>query len=105
MKTKKSKTYRVTGKIWLYPGVSASWHFFTVPKKESTEIKETFAGLTKGWGSLPISVTIGKTTWATSIFPDTKSGTYILPLKVLVRRKETLFEGDMCTVRFSIRNC
>ncbi len=104
MSAKGKKSYKVTGKIWLYPGEFASWHFFTIPKKESGEIKEAYKGLAKGWGSLPVEVTIGKTTWTTSIFPDSKSGTYILPLKALVRRKESLFEGDTCTIRLSIRN-
>ena len=34
-----------------------------------------------------------------SIFPDSKSGTYILPLKAKVRKKENIYEGD--TVTFS----
>jgi len=103
MKIKKAKSYTIKGKIWLYPGESANWHFFTIPKKESSEIKENFLGLTKGWGSLPVEVTVGKTTWTTSIFPDSKSGTYILPLKTQIRKKETLYEGDACTVQFIIK--
>lgn len=102
MRTKKPSTYIVTGTVWLYPGESANWHFFTIPKKESAELKETFKGLAKGWGSLPVDVTIGKTTWKTSIFPDNKSGTYMLPIKAQVRRREELFDGDSCTVSFSI---
>ncbi len=102
MKRGTKKTYKVSGKLWLYPGESANWHFFTIPKKESAEIKEAFRGLTKGWGSLPVEVTIGKTKWKTSIFPDSKSGTFILPMKALVRKSEGLFEGDACTVSFTI---
>jgi hypothetical protein len=103
MKTKKTKKYQISGKIWLYPGESANWHFFTIPKKESGEIKTAYTGLTRGWGSLPVSVTIGKTNWETSIFPDSKSGTYILPLKAVVRKKEHLYEGDTCTVSIEIK--
>lgn len=102
MKVKKNKTYTATGNVWLYPGESANWHFFTIPKKESIELKEVYKGLTKGWGSLPVQVTIGKTTWTTSIFPDSKSGTFILPIKALIRKKEEVYEGDACTVSFSI---
>ncbi len=103
MKIKKSKVFKVTGKIWLYPGESANWHFFTIPKKESSAIKEAFTGLTRGWGSLPVTVTIGKTTWTTSIFPDSKSGTFVLPLKAQIRKKEALYEGDTCTIHLVIR--
>jgi len=103
MKTKRGKEYGVQGKVWLYPGESGNWHFFTIPKKESSELNALYKGLTKGWGSLPVEVTIGKTTWKTSIFPDRKSGTYLLPLKAAVRKKEELFEGDICTVTFVIQ--
>lgn len=102
MKTKKGRTYEVKGKVWLYPGESANWHFFTIPKKESSELKEAYKGLTKGWGSLPVEVTIGRTTWKTSIFPDSKSGTFILPIKAMVRKKEEVYEGDACTVSFVV---
>ncbi len=98
MKTKQARSFTFKGKIWLYPGESANWHFCTVPKKQSSELKELYKGLTKGWGSLPVEVTIGKTTWNTSIFPDSKSGTYILPLKAQIRKKEGLYEGDACTI-------
>ncbi len=100
---KKSSRYTVTGTIWLYPGESASWHFFTIPKKESSEIRELFKGFSKGWGSLPVEVTIGKTIWKTSIFPDSKSGTYFLPIKAQVRKKEEVYEGDRCVVSFVLK--
>jgi len=102
MRTKIPKSYKVKGRIWLYPGQSANWHFLSIPKKESGEIKEAYKSMRKGWGSLPVSVTKGKTTWTTSIFPDSKSGTYILPLKAEIRRKENLFDNDICTVKLLI---
>lgn len=54
----------------------------------------------KGWGSIPVTVTLGKSTWKTSIFPDKKAGTYLLPLKAAVRKKEGVGAGDK--VRFEI---
>jgi hypothetical protein len=102
MKARKGKSYKVAGKVWLYPGELANWHFFTIPKKESSELREAYKGLTKGWGSLPVEVTIGKTTWTTSIFPDSKSGTFILPIKAMVRKKEEVYEGDACTISFVV---
>lgn len=87
-------------KVWLYPG-AAVWHFITLLKKESEEIKKRFGAKRRGWGSLPVAVTIGKTSWRTSIFPDKKAGAYLLPLKAAVRRKEGIESGD--TVAFSIK--
>ncbi len=89
-------------KVWLYPGKNAAWHFVTVPKKESDKIKKKCGKNTRGWGSLPVSVTIGATVWKTSLFPDRKSGTYILPLKVEVRRKEDIEAGDSIAVSITL---
>ena len=63
-------------------------------KKESAEIKEKFSKKIRGFGSVPVKVTLGKTVWKTSIFPDSKSGTYLLPLKSSVRKAEGVFDGD-----------
>lgn len=86
--------------VWLYPGM-AGWHFLSIPKNESAEIKKNFGGKQRGWGSLPVFVTIGKTSWKTSIFPDKKSGAYLLPVKAEVRNKERISKGDI--VNFSIK--
>jgi len=40
-----------------------------------------------------VSVTLGKTVWETSIFFDRKAGTYVLPLKAAVRKKERVIKG------------
>ncbi len=88
------KSYKLQAEVWLYPGFAA-WHFITVPKKTSEEIKTCFGALKRGWGSLPVKVTIGKTSWKTSIFPDKKVDAYLLPLKVEVRKKEKIKSGDV----------
>ncbi len=86
-------SFKLKAKVWLYSGMAA-WHFVTLPQKESELIKELFSPLKRGFGSLPVNVTIGKTTWKTSIFPDKKAGAYILPLKAEVRKKEKIEVGD-----------
>jgi len=73
----------------------------TLPKKKAKTIKEIFGVLARGWGSLPVVATIGKTDWKTSIFPDKKDGSYLLPLKADVRTREDIKEGD--TISFSIQ--
>jgi len=75
----------------------AGWHFATVDKKEAKEIKETHGKVRRGFGSIPVNVTVGKTSWKTSIFPS-KDGTYILPVKASVRKKEGIFEDDTITI-------
>jgi len=93
------KTYKVRSRVVVYPGMNA-WRFLGIPQKEGKEIKEKYGKAAKGWGSLPVSVTIGTTTWETSIFPDKKSGTYVLPLKAKIRKAEDI--ADDATVAFTL---
>ncbi|MEK7134572.1 MAG: DUF1905 domain-containing protein [Patescibacteria group bacterium] len=92
-----------SSELWLYPTEAAAWHFITLPKKESEAIKKTQIGPRRGWGSVPVSVTIGKTTWQTSIFPDKRLGAYVLPVKATVRAKEGLRAGRGVRVSISLR--
>lgn len=85
--------YKVCAKVWLYPG-PAAWHFISLPKKESVILKKIFGPAARGFGSLPVLVSIGKTSWRTSIFPDNKRGCYLLPLKAQVRKQEKIAVGD-----------
>jgi len=96
----KKGVYTMQSEVWLYPGETAAWHFVSLPKKEAQEISRTHPRVRTGFGALPIRVTIGQTTWKTSIFPDKRSDTYLLPLKAEIRRKEHIIKGEK--VRFSI---
>lgn len=96
--------YTFKAKIWLYHGGKAAWRFISVPKKESQQIKFFAAGPRRGWGSVPVTVTVGKTTWKTSIFPDTKSGSYLLPLKANVRKKEEISAEDTVSVSLEVKS-
>jgi len=82
----KNTHYAFSSTVWLYPGM-AGWHFMTIPEDVSEDIQDRFGDQRRGWGSLPVEVTIGATTWKTSIFPDTKTKAYVLPIKAEVRKK------------------
>jgi hypothetical protein len=85
----------------MYPG-KAAWFFVNVPEKTSEEIEFYFAHEKRGWGSLPVHVTIGETTWKTSIFTDKKTATFLLPIKSEVRKKEEIKEGDVIQVTVEV---
>ena len=95
------QTITIKTKVWLHPG-HAGWHFITVPKKESAQIREVSQGIKRGWGSVRVEVKLGKTTWNTSIFPDTKFGTYLLPLKASVRATEEIGEDDVVSITLKL---
>jgi hypothetical protein len=94
--------FKVKAKVWLYPGM-AGWQFVTLPKKQSNSITQTYGALKKGWGSLPVTFTVCKTKWKTSIFPDKKIGAYLLPLKAEVRKKENIKPGNTIAITLEIR--
>lgn len=93
--------YSITTKIWLYPG-KGGWHFATIDKETSADISKHFHFIKQGWGSLKVSATIGNTVWKTSIFPDRKTSTYVLPIKGDVRKKERIANNDTVTIQFQI---
>ena len=78
-------------------------YFLQIPKSQSKLISKQFGDVKRGWGSLPVAVTIGRTTWKTSIFPDKKTGVYGLPLKADVRKKEGILEGNTVTFLIAIQ--
>lgn len=93
------KSYQCSSKVVVYEGPSA-WRFLGLSQETAAEIREQYGKQSRAWGSLPVTVTLGTTTWETSLFPDRKSGTYLLPLKAQVRRKEGIMDG--AAVSFSI---
>jgi Domain of unknown function (DUF1905) len=97
----KKLTHTFVSRIWLWPGENAAWHFMTVPNEVSEKIKKVTVEKSnrRGFGSVKVSVTIGKTTWHTSIFPDSRSGCYLLPIKLSVRKTEGLYMDGTAKVK------
>ena len=93
-------TYRVRSRVWLLsePG---GWHFVTLPKRQSTEIRRLFGTSQRAWGAIPVVATVGSTSWKTSIFRDQESDRYVLPLKAEVRKKEQI-KADR-VIAYSVR--
>lgn len=63
-------------------------------------MKKVAGSSRRGWGSVRVEATIGTTTWTTSVFPDAKTGSFLLPIKKEVRNAEGIGEGDR--VRFTL---
>ena len=88
------------GKIIYWRGPSP-FLFVEVPEEQSQDLKAISAWVTYGWGVIPVSVRIGQTEWKTSLFP--KNGRYLVPIKVLVQKKENIGVGDEVMIRLEIR--
>ena len=84
--------------MWLSES-TGSWHFVSLPEEVADQIRGmTDAASRPGFGSVRVSARIGGTAWRTSVFPDAKRGTYVLPVKQPVRRAEGVSAGDVVTV-------
>ena len=90
-----------TGPLWRWttPSAPAAWHFVTIDggageALSATAIMRRLEGLSRGFGSLKVSVTIGETTFKTSVFPSKEQRGWLLPVKASVRKAERLAEGD-----------
>ena len=90
-----------TAKLWK-ANVSASWYFVSLPLETSQWIK-SFQTRRVGFGSVRVEVHIGDSTWKTSVFPDSKLGTYVLPIKKQIRLSEGLAEGDEVSVHIGFQ--
>ncbi len=91
----------LTSKIVVFPGMAA-WRFLHIHKQVSDDIKQKHAPKKSvGFGSIRVQVRVGKTTWNTSIFPDKRSGTYLLPTKASVRKAEGMLDDE--PVSFTLR--
>lgn len=96
------RVFKLKAKVWVYSGLAA-WHFVTVPKVAGKTIRKRFGFSAKGWGSLPVLVKVGEHFWNTSIFPDKKSGSYLLPLKTEIRKKVNIKKGDSLSLSLTVR--
>jgi len=86
--------------IWLATG--GSWHFVSLPPPDADDILEQVGAGGPGFGSVRVSVELGGSRWQTSIFPDSRRGTYVLPIKKAVRTAEQVGAGDVVTVTLTL---
>jgi hypothetical protein len=87
--------------LWEYQG-KGSWHFLTLPKSMSEDIKAFTKESARGFRTVRVSVVVGEQTWQTSLFPDKKSGCYFLPIKAAIRTAENLSAGSLVHVALEV---
>ena len=78
----------------------APFVFAPLTPELSDEVKDAARGLMY-WGQVPVTATIGATTFETAMWP--KDGRFLLPIKVAVQRAERLDVGDPVSVSLSLR--
>jgi len=100
--------YIFTSELWRYPGPDA-WYFITLPLDLAEELDARYKNAKRGFGSLPVTVTIGASTWQTSLFAsknvagDHSRKTYLLPVKATIRKAEGIGDGNKVDITFTVR--
>ena len=94
--------FRFTSSVWTHNAVGG-WHFLTWPREVTEELLDEVPPTGAGFGSIPVTVTLGRSTWDTSVFLDKASGSFVLPAKKEVRRANHLLTGDAVDVAFTLR--
>lgn len=87
------------GQVIYWRGPSP-FHFVAVPEPVAKKIKAEAARLSYGWGVIPVTATIGKAEFTTSLFP--KAGGYLLPIKNVVRLPAGIEVGDNLKISLSL---
>lgn len=99
--------YTFTAELWQWDAKKGtaepgSWCLISVPLEVSAAIRDEVVGPPRGFGSVRVEVEAGSSTWTTSVFPDSTSGGFVLPIKKAVQRKERVSEGDELTVTLRV---
>jgi hypothetical protein len=79
----------------------APFFYAPLPVAAAGEIRGAAKLVSYGWGVIPVEATIGGVTFTTSLFP--RDGTYLLPLKVAVRRPTGITAGDVIHVEMVVQ--
>ncbi|MFW5473059.1 DUF1905 domain-containing protein [Knoellia sp. CPCC 206450] len=92
--------FTFTAPLWEW-SAQGGWFFVTLPIDAADDIA-ALPRSERGFGSVRVRVTVGATTWSTSVFPDTKLGSYVLPVKKAVRKAEGIEDGDDVEVTLEV---
>ena len=94
-----SMSIEFTNKMIFWRGPSP-FYFVPIPAEESAAIKDISNMVTYGWGVIPVTVRIGKTSFKTSLFP--KDDLYLVPIKAAVRKAEDIDDDAVVTLQLDI---
>jgi len=78
----------------------APFFYARIPAEVGVEIAALKRAASYDWGVIPVQATIGPVVFETSLFP--RDGTYLLPLKAVVRRQIGATVDDVVAVEMTI---
>ncbi len=87
--------FQFSNTLWEWRG-PAPFYFLSVPVEMAEQIREAARVVSYGWGMIPVVAEIHGIEFKTSMFA--KNGTYVLPIKSLVRVPLNLQVSDLVDV-------
>ncbi len=92
--------FEFTATLWRWP--NGNWFFVTLPFEVADEIDDHASAARVGFGSVRVEVTVGRSTWQTSVFPDKRAESFLLPVKAAIRRAERIDDGDEVAISLRV---
>ncbi len=87
------QSFTAKGTVTVFPQ-QGGWVYLPIPQTYSDLKIEK-----PKWGLVPVTITIGKTTWKKSLLPF-GNGTLFIALNQKVRQAEKIHIGDVITAKF-----
>src|SRR6476660_5391005 len=79
----------------------APFFFAPMPPQQAADLRQIANRVSYGWGCIPVEATVGGVAFTTSLIP--RDETYLLPIKVAVRRKANITAGDKVAVEMIVQ--
>lgn len=92
--------YTFDTQLWRSSG-AGGWFFVTLPADVAQSLR-ALRGPVGGFGSVRVRAEIGGVAWSTSVFPDSRSQSFLLPVKAEVRRRAGVTAGDHIVVQIAL---
>lgn len=92
--------YEFEAEIWRSSG-AGGWFFVTLPVDVAKGLR-ALSGPKTGFGSIRVRGSLNSADWNTSVFPDARSGSFLLPVKAEVRRAAEVTAGDQVRIRVEL---
>ena len=92
-------TFKFSAELYLWEARTDSWVFANLPEDVADEIEDAAPEPRRGFGAVKVEVTVGASTWRTSVFPSKRDATFVLPVKKAILKAEWLTVGDTIEMR------
>lgn len=93
--------YEFSGVLYLWEARTQSWVFVDLPFDVADRIEDSQTGPRRGFGAVRVEVSLGGSTWRTSIFPSKERRTFVLPVKRAILNAEALAPDAQVTIRLT----